>query len=291
MIGPVVTQRTLIPTHTWFSVVYRVLRTQTFHHILSDYETTTLPPIVQIHLHSRPIHPSNPKVLTTILSIKHYCAFIFVNLTTYQNRMMFSFFILHSIVISIHENWRIFEYQTLLIQFLSFFSRRAILALLSSDLLRFSSFFLCWLNVPFVTSLIDILCILRRLCNSTTMLNLHGSSNPTMCPSLLIIALHYLATIRKLLVHFANRFCAGIGTTQMVLITILSVLLRKTNEDIYHSFQKAPHVDGTRDNSCDNTTHISYLHSDVRNLPCWILVHIRNSNTSDSKTPNDVQPW
>ena len=182
---------------------------------------------------------------------------------------MFSFFSLHSIVISIHENWRIFEYQTLLIQFLSFFSRRAILALLSSDLLRFSFFFLCWLNVPFVTSLIDILCILRRLCNSTTMLNLHGSSNPTMCPSLLIIALHYLATIRKLLVHFANRFCAGIGTAQMVLITILSVLLRKTNEDIYHSFQKAPHVDGTRDNSCDNTTHISYLHKDdVRNLPC-----------------------
>lgn len=231
------------------------------------------------------------KVLTTILSIKHYCAFIFVSLTTYQNRMMFSFFILHSIVISIHENWRIFEYQTLLIQFLSFFSRRAILALLSSDLLRFSFFFLCWLNVPFVTSLIDILCILRRLCNSTTMLNLHGSSNPTKCPSLLIIALHYLATIRKLLVHFANRFCAGIGTTQMVLITILSVL-RKTNEDIYHSFQKAPHVDGTRDNSCDNTTLISYLHKDdVRNLPCWILGNIRNSNTSDSKTPNDVQPW
>ena len=90
-----------------------------------------------------------------------------------------------------------------------------------------------------------------------------------LCPSLLIIALHYLATIRKLLVHFANRFCAGIGTAQMVLITILSVLLRKTNEDIYHSFQKAPHVDGTRDNSCDNTTHISYLHKDdVRNLPC-----------------------
>ena len=50
---------------------------------------------------------------------------------------------------------------------------------------------------------------------------------------------------------------------------------------MYHTFEKAPHVDATWDYSCDDTTHISYVHKDdYRNLPRWILDHIRNSDTS-----------
>ena len=78
------------------------------------------------------------------------------------------------------------------------------------------------------------------------MLYFHGSSIFTMRRSLLLLllllAFHSLATIRTLLVLVASRFRAEIGTT---LNDTDNFLLLKTNEDMYHTFEKAPHVDAT----------------------------------------------
>ena len=59
---------------------------------------------------------------------------------------------------------------------------------------------------------------------------------------LLLHAFHSLATIRTLLVLVASRFRAKIGTT---FNDTDNFLLLKTNEDMYHTFEKAPHVDAT----------------------------------------------
>ena len=205
----------LTPESLQNDVVNRVLVTQRFHHILSDYETT---------------------LSSTLWSSPSSSCIFFI--------------------ISIHGNWWIFEYQILFTQFLSFFHKACYSSLSFFRSCSFSFFFLLWLNVIFVTSHIGIFLVdswyfdILIFCYSTTMLYFHGSSIFTMRRSLLLLllAFHSLATIRTLLVLVASRFRAEIGST---LNDTDNFLLLKTNEDMYHTLEKAPHVDATWDYSCD----------------------------------------